>query len=308
MDDGAALRDSDWVVGVELDGEARAYPLKILFGRGDWEAVSDTLAGHPLLVTYCPLCESAVVHTRIVGGEVLDLFNSGAIWHADLVLYDAQTGSQWSQVTGEAFDGPRHGERLVVLNGQTVRWGTWKATHPDTDAMAVPHDADGRALCSCDRDFSFRETQLVLGVVLDDQALAFPFPVLNRELVAHADLAGTPLVAARAGDGIQVFHAAGRTFEHDGEATLTTTGGGARYDALTGRALDGGPDLVPVAGMVSLANRWATFYPDSVFYQGEGLGERRDDDGPEETALPGAALPAAVVLGLLAAGLARRND
>ena len=106
------LEDTEPVVGLVLNGEAKAYPLRILTWH---EIVNDEIGGIPVTVTYCPLCNSAVVFDRRVGDKVLDFGTTGRLRNSDLVMYDRQTESWWQQFLGEAIVGEMTGARLEML-------------------------------------------------------------------------------------------------------------------------------------------------------------------------------------------------
>ena len=94
------------VVSVVLNCDARAYPLRILLWH---EIVNDVVGGVPILVSYCPLCNSAVVFDRRANGRVLEFGNTGRIRHYDMVMYDRATESWWQQFLGEAIIGEMTG-------------------------------------------------------------------------------------------------------------------------------------------------------------------------------------------------------
>ena len=105
------------VLVVEHGGEARAYPLQILLWH---ELVNDQAGDLPLLVSYCPLCNSALVYDRRVEGRVYDFGVSGMVRNSDLVMYDRQTDSLWQQIGGDAIVGTMTGKKLKRLPSQTV--------------------------------------------------------------------------------------------------------------------------------------------------------------------------------------------
>lgn len=100
------------VISIDSGGEARAYPLRILTRH---EIVNDRLGILPIAVTYCPLCNSAVVFDRRLSGRVLDFGTTGKLRNSDLVMYDRQTQSWWQQFVGEAIVGQMTGQHLRVL-------------------------------------------------------------------------------------------------------------------------------------------------------------------------------------------------
>mgnify|MGYP001820455158 CR=1 FL=1 len=96
------LGDDDPVIALEIDGDARAYPLEILIWH---ELVNDTVGGVPVSVAYCPLCNSVTVYEREIDGRVLDFGVSGLLYNSSLVMYDRQTETLWSHFTGEPLHG-----------------------------------------------------------------------------------------------------------------------------------------------------------------------------------------------------------
>ena len=123
------LSDGDFVIGYAAGEEAYAYPVKILNYH---EIVHDLVDGVPILVSYCPLCASAVVYDRRLDDRVLVFGNTSALYESDMVMYDHQSGSYWFQVAGEAIVGELTGRRLEPLPSITISWGEWKVLHPDT--------------------------------------------------------------------------------------------------------------------------------------------------------------------------------
>lgn len=129
----ASLGPDEWVVGVAIGGEAVAYPTAIL----EWhELVNDTIDGNPVLVSYCPLCGTAMVFDRRIGGKTRSFGVSGLLYLSDLLLYDRETQSLWSQIRSEAVTGAALGQRLVLLRSRTMRWREWRKLHPRTTVLS----------------------------------------------------------------------------------------------------------------------------------------------------------------------------
>ena len=122
------LEDNEPVLALEVDGESRAYPVQILIWH---EIVNDTVAGIPVAVTYCPLCNSAIAYDRRLGDRVLELGTSGRLYQSAMVMYDRQTESLWSHFTGVAIVGFLTGEQLQTFPMATVSWATYRDAHPD---------------------------------------------------------------------------------------------------------------------------------------------------------------------------------
>ena len=115
------------VVELTVAGDSRAYPLQILIWH---EIVNDTVGGTPVAVTFCPLCNTAIVFDRRLGGRVLDFGTTGNLRNSDLVMYDRQTETWWQQFGGEAIVGALAGERLRLLPARIVAWRDFARDHP----------------------------------------------------------------------------------------------------------------------------------------------------------------------------------
>ncbi|MEE8435659.1 MAG: DUF3179 domain-containing protein [bacterium] len=108
-------------------GDVRAYPLQILMFH---EIVNDVVGGRPVVITFCPLCNSALVFDRKVKGRVLDFGTTGKLRNSDLVMWDRQTESWWQQLVGEAIVGELTGTRLDFLPSPLVSFQTFREAHP----------------------------------------------------------------------------------------------------------------------------------------------------------------------------------
>jgi hypothetical protein len=295
VDVGATLGDGTRVVGVERGREARAYPLVVLRFH---EVVNDEFAG-PLLVTYCPLCASAVVARRLVDGQPTRFGVSGLLWQSDLVLYDDATGSLWSQVLARAIRGERTGDNLDLLPATVTTWGSWRDAHPDSSVL-LPPPASGTIVEASPRPYdldfyagyrnsqrigagynTFSDDRLlpktrVVGVTHGGVARAYPARRVEDAGVVNDTVGGLPVVVAATADGtLQAYdrRVQGRTLEfgRDGDVLVA---GGSRFDPLTGRAVSG-----PLGGtrLRRATDRspmywfaWAEFHPGTDVYGGPG--------------------------------------
>jgi hypothetical protein len=127
------LRDRSPVISLVVGDEARAYPLAVLMWH---EIVNDTLGGVAVVVTFCPLCNTALVFEREIDGVVHDFGTTGNLRASDLVMYDRRTESWWQQATGEAIVGELTGTRLTFLPAQIVGLGDFERAYPDGDALS----------------------------------------------------------------------------------------------------------------------------------------------------------------------------
>jgi hypothetical protein len=241
-DEAGWLRPDDVVFAVAVDGEARAYPKRILDVH---ELVNDTLAGQRIALPYCTLCGAAIAYRTNIGTE---LRTSGLLQRSNKLAYDVETQSLLDQFAGEFVTGPRRGERLERLAVTTTTWSQWRAAHPTTTVLARPADVDrydgdflgdrddaGPIFPVGERDARLPAQQPVLGVV-SPRGVAVAFPVAEAR------------AALRRGD------------------TVAAGGVALRLDAggLAARPSDGGPDL-PAHEAYWFA--WSQFHPGTLLWQ-----------------------------------------
>jgi len=123
------MSNSDIVIGLEVNGDARAYPLSILVWH---EIVNDKVGGLPVAITYCPLCFTNQVFERVIDGQDVEFGTSGKLYNSNLVMYDRLTDSYWSQALGKAITGELAGRNLKIIPFDVITWEDWKLVHPDT--------------------------------------------------------------------------------------------------------------------------------------------------------------------------------
>jgi hypothetical protein len=284
------------VVALELDGDARAYPLQILVWH---EIVNDTVGGRAVAVTYCPLCNSALVFERAVDGATLDFGTSGMLYRSDLVMYDRQTHSLWAQMEGRAIVGTRAGTRLRMVPAATLAYDEWRAAHPGGRVLSRdtghrrPYGANPYAgydepglrpfLFSGQPDPRRPPKERVVGVTVGAESRAYPWTLLEQRGVLHDRLGGEPLVifyrpgtlSALDAARIAQSRAIGATAVYrpivDGKALTFEPAGegfrdretGSRW-SLLGRAVEGplaGERLQAIPHMDAFWFAWAAFYP-----------------------------------------------
>ncbi|MDX1435421.1 MAG: DUF3179 domain-containing protein [Anaerolineales bacterium] len=211
------------VIGLIINGDARAYPINILSNH---EIVNDVVGGEAVAITWCPLCFSALVFSREVAGQdqPLDFGVSGKLLYNTLVMFDRQTGTLWSQLYGAGIDGSLEGTVLAVFPSQLTEWDSWKRQYPGTLVLSktgtceqfncgtyatnprgsydidpyesyyntplegvinnqIPRDAAGRSV-----------KRRVLGVRVGDRARAYPFDILEELRLVNDNLNNTPLL------------------------------------------------------------------------------------------------------------------
>ena len=208
----AFMRDSDLVLGIEKNGSARAYPLKIL----NWhEVVNDEIGGAPVAITFCPLCGSGVVfYAAAEDGRRLRFGVSGLLYNSDVLLYDRETESLWSQLLRRGVSGEYAGAKLRTLPAYHTTWRDWRRLHPQTEVLTtdtgVARDYDSDPYAGYDKSAAtyfpaspaapreFHPKEWVLGVASGGEAKAYPFSQLQKHGAAEVrDVVGGEEVVIR---------------------------------------------------------------------------------------------------------------
>ncbi len=295
------MRAQEPVITLEIGGEAKAYPLAMLIRH---EIVNDVLGGTPVAVTYCPLCNTALVFNRRVEGRVLDFGISGNVRKSDLVMWDKQTESWWQQITGEAIVGDLTGTRLKVLAAQILSFSAFRDAYPEGLALSretgiypagtyevapyAGYDREGGQpfLFSGDADPRLPPLERVLTIEISGEAIAYPFselrltPVIKdvvggREVAVFytggtlSPFAGTAAVPRRPVGSTGVFDpitdGLSLTFTAS-EGVITDEQTGSAWSIL-GEALTGplaGTKLEPIVHGNHFWFAWAAFRPDTA--------------------------------------------
>lgn len=236
------LSDGAVVFGIEVNGEYRAYPRRIMEVR---EMVNDTLGGRHLGIPYCTLCGSAQAYftDQLPDGVKRPVLRtSGLLIRSNKVMYDVNTFSVFDTFRGTAVTGPL-AEKQVVLKQTgvvTTLWRKWKAAHPDTTVLAEE--------LALGRDFNFRDGRDAHGPI-------FPIGSADQRLAVHEDVLG---VVTDSGIPI-AFHIdtalaaldRGETIEFE-NVILILDGGGVRAVNANGEDL---------GGHQAFWFAWSQFYP-----------------------------------------------
>lgn len=285
----AEWADDELVIGVEFNGDARAYPVRLMSLH---EIVNDTVGGRPVAVTWCPLCFSALVFDRRLDRE-LTFGVSGYLFKNNLVMYDHQTNTFWSQLMAQAIRGPMRGERLQVLPARIISWGNWKAAHPDTlvlsakkvgysegvvvDPYSGYYVSETPGLTGESQDNRLASKALVVGLVVGEHARAYPLQYILGEGVINDTLGGVPvaLVADREAQSASIF----LRDTDQGRLEFTVSAGheglldnqtGSSWDPQAGLALSGelrGTRLRRLAAPLVFWFAWAGIYPETDVFR-----------------------------------------
>ncbi|MCB0167718.1 MAG: DUF3179 domain-containing protein [Anaerolineae bacterium] len=301
------LSDNHPVIALVVGGEARAYPLGILTRH---EIVNDEIAGVPVAVTFCPLCNAGIVFNREANGEVLRFGVSGNLRNSDLVMWDNQTLSWWQQFTGEAIVGQMTGTQLDIIPAQMVAWRDFKVAYPDGVVLSnngrnydvnpyAGYDSSSQPFLFRDRsgqpaapDPRLPALERVLGYAAGDTAVAYPLStiaaagviantidgqdvVIFYEPGAASALDDTSISASREVGAAAMFspQVKGRSLTFDyNDGIITDHETGSEWN-IFGRAISGalaGAQLEPMVSHTHFWFAWAAFRPDTLVYKEPG--------------------------------------
>ena len=162
------LNDNELVLGINLNGDKKAYPFQILVWH---EIVNDVVGNKPVAITYCPLCGTGIAYERTIDNEPVEFGVSGLLYNSDLVMYDRKTDTLWDQINGRAIVGELTGTRLKQVPIDTVTWADWKKIHPTTKVLS--------------RDTGFIRSYGKQPYGDYDTSTSIYFPVENEDLRLH---------------------------------------------------------------------------------------------------------------------------
>ena len=185
------LKEDDRMLALERDGLAKAYPIRIL----NWhELVNDEIGGEPVLISFCPLCGTGMAFDPRVDGRRLTFGVSGLLYNSDVLMYDRETESLWTQIGRRAVAGPLKGRELRQVPLLHTTWGRWREEHPRTLVLSTDtgysrdydrdpylgYGRDPRLMFPVSRSDDRLPTKaLVLGIARDGAARAYPFEALR---------------------------------------------------------------------------------------------------------------------------------
>ncbi|MEM7345751.1 MAG: DUF3179 domain-containing protein [Chloroflexota bacterium] len=291
------LADVQPVIALEINGDARAYPLAILTRH---EIANDEVGGVPVAVTFCPLCNAGVVFNREVNGEILRFGVSGNLRNSDLIMWDNKTLTWWQQFTGQGIVGELTDTQLEILPAQMVAWKDFKEAFPEGTVLSNNGRNYGvnpySGYDSSTQPFLFLgtpdprllATQRVLGYFKGETAVAYPLAVIAEAGVVEDTIDDQDVVVfyepgqvsaldkSNIEESKEVGSAALFVPDVDGQAltfsydngTITDNETGSEWDVF-GRAISGelsGAQLEPVLSHTHFWFAWAAFRPDTRIF------------------------------------------
>ena len=287
------MRDTDTVFGVRVGGEHRAYAVKVL---GWHELLNDTVGGEPIALSFCTLCGSGILYSAVdEDGARLMFGTSGLLYRSNKLMFDRETLSLWSNLTGEAVVGElaARGSRLEMLPMTLTRWDVWRERHPDTTVMAPDpaaarrsgyryvEGAADRARAGVEfpvwrQSDALERNARIYALRIGGEAKAYPLDKLRAEGLVNDALGGVPIVLAvdPASGAVRVYERGQRRFalpEGAGETQLRqlqADDGSLWWIGEDGIAPDGGggEPLPRVPGHTAFWFGWYAFYPETAVY------------------------------------------
>ncbi len=270
--DSVAVEQDDKVLAVRVGLEARAYPIRTM---GYHHIVNDTVSGAPIAVTYCTLCHTGLVWSRMLDGRLL-YFRLAGINNGNALLRDEQTSSIWQQSTGEAIFGPLKGKQLQLVHSDELTFALWHKEQPQgqvlrPDAPFVPEYESKDWEKHIESTHVVVETagsgvaahQLMLGVTVAGKNKAFSMATVLREKLIVDRVGGEPVVVLVGPDGASMRVFEGRvdggeplTFAQGANAgTMVDTGTGSVWN-FQGCAVEGAMAGKCLRGVESHKDYW----------------------------------------------------
>jgi len=186
------LKPTDRVIGVNHNGVARAYPIRIL----NWhEIVNDKISGQAVAVTFCPLCGTGIVYSGDINGKPHQFGVSGLLYNSDVLLYDKQTQTLWSQILSKGVSGKLLNSTLEIIPSSHTSWQVWRKKHPKTQVLSTDtgfkRDYSRSPYAGYTKNSStyfpvafkskrYHPKERVVGVTLNGKSKAYPFAELAK--------------------------------------------------------------------------------------------------------------------------------
>jgi hypothetical protein len=260
------------VVGIEQNGEARAYPIQYIAYH---HQVRDTLAGAPIMVTYCTVCRSGRVYEPLVGGKA-ESFRLVGMDKFNAMFEDSTTKSWWRQANGQAVAGALKGQMLPELETSQTTLHQWLELYPESlimqpdDEFAKEYEnyrdyenGKGGELTGTNAN-SWQDKSWVVGISAGDSAKAFDWNKLKSERIINDEVGKTPVVLFLAADDKSFF-----AFERPNKETIFEInddklfGGQSAYD-MTGKSLNSSSgSLKKINAYQEFWHSWRSFHPNT---------------------------------------------
>ena len=266
------LDNSSLIIGVFQNDIAKAYPIMILDRH---EIINDVIGNTSIAVTYCPLTDSPLVYST---DEYSEFGVSGNLFKNNLVMYDRETDSMWSQLYLRSIKGELKNQRLDFFSSTYIDWGTWRTLYPETKLVALPQHftvdeyftesyleyraSNSAGLFPLDhQNFTLESKERVLGIKIGNFTKAYRYSVLESEKILNDEINGQRIVITYFQGSAQAFHADSLTFSHKSGIIMIDEEDG-EWNMLTGENTVKGK-LSPVVSISVYWFAWYDFYPET---------------------------------------------
>ncbi|MDF1512628.1 MAG: DUF3179 domain-containing (seleno)protein [Anaerolineae bacterium] len=316
------LEDLEPVIVVEIGEIQRAYPVQILMWH---EIVNDNLNGVPLIVSFCPLCNTAIAFDRRFEDKILDFGTTGRLRFSNLIMYDRQTETWWQQASGKGIVGEFAGQQLAFIPANIVAWADFRDNYPTRDVLSrntgyVRSYGDNLypgydnvenspfLYQGLETPDTLAAMARVLTVDLNEEAVAYPYEILRQLRVVNDVVGGIPVVVmwqsgtasaldrSTIADGEDVGSAAVFARTLDGQVLTFQIENDVIRDVKTGstwsvlgRAIAGplmGQHLDDVVSINHFWFSWAAFKPETRVYTGKTVPSTDEENGEEVPSAP----------------------
>jgi hypothetical protein len=284
------LSGHDLVVGLVIDGEPRAYPHLIL----DWhEIINDQIGSSQFAITYCPLTGSGIGWNRALSSSATTFGVSGMLYNSNLIPYDRDTDSYWSQMKLQCVHGPRRGEAAITFPILETTWQTWREIYPDTKVVSTDtgykrpygvypygsYRTVNRLLFPVNpTDDRLPPKERVGGVIINDAAKVYRFSQFEDGIVVVNDTVNTEAVVIAGSEDKNLLVIFGRSMPDGSILTFTSVqdklpvimqdNEGTLWDVF-GWGIAGprvGQQLPLTRSYIAYWFAWGSFYPGAEIY------------------------------------------
>jgi hypothetical protein len=244
------LKNNDRVLGLSLNGIAKVYPINIM---NHHEIVNDKFADFAVMISYCPLCGTGMAFDANINGKASEFGVSGLLYNSDVLLYDRQTNSLWSQILSQAISGKMKGQKLSLLNLENTTWVDWKNKHPNS--LVLSQDTGHN------RDYSRSP------YVGYDKSQAIYFPIKKTDKRYHPK----EWVLGVKYKGITKAYPFSELSQTDGKIhdLIQNTSITITFDAQHQSAIVNNSQGQVIPSTVSYWFAWMAFYPESMVYKAQ---------------------------------------
>ena len=276
------LNDRDLVFGIEINGDVRAYPYRIM----DWhEMFNDTIGGVPVSLAYCTLCGSGILYkTEQSNNQKPFVFgSSGFLYRSNKLMYDQETHTLWNQFSGKPVVGPLANSdiELQVLPVVTTTWKEWSSKHPDTKVLdlntgykrdyspGAPYAAyfgsDDLMFPAAVTDEALQQKEKVFGLRISGANKAWPLKLFNtpRAINDHVGIAPIVIIGDATTSTVRAYRSDGQdfTYTEDGRLRANNEEWSITEDELVG---PNGEKLSRLPGHIAYWFAWSNYFPSTL--------------------------------------------